>query len=139
MQRRERDAEVQVPQILGPLGAAEALVDARVAGPEDERRCATRREEHGRRLGRRYCAYRRAHGVLRLRPDGQRDGVKGVAREGNSDLVAETPARGNVYFRELLAVPRDFRAVAHENGHVVPVPERRVDDRLAQVSRRGYD
>ena len=44
LERRERDTQVQVPQILGPLRAAEALVDARVAGPEDECGRATRRE-----------------------------------------------------------------------------------------------
>ncbi len=77
---------MKVPQILGPLGAAEALVDAGIAGPEDERGRAARREEHWRGLGGGDGANCGAYGVLRLRPDGQRDGVEGVAREGDRDL-----------------------------------------------------
>ena len=73
-----------------------------------------------------------------MRPDGQRDGIEGVAREGDRYLISESPARGDVHFRELLAVPRDLRTVAHENRDVVAVPQGGVDDRLAKVSRRGY-
>ena len=99
---------------------------------------ATGSKKDGRGLGRGDGTDRRAHGVRRLGAHRQRDGVEGVARQRDRDLISETPARGDVHLRELLAVPRDFRAVADENRDVVAVPESGVYNRLAQVSRRGY-
>ena len=166
LERRERDAEVEVPQILSPLRACVEIkfrlrrhrrnhvingIDFHSSAPPKH---LSTQELPGRNMsaGAPPVVNKTGDGLAsatalivvrtascRLGAHCQSDGVEGVARQRDRHLVPETPARGDVHLRELFAVPRDFRSVADENRDVVAVPQGGVDDRLAQISRRRYD